>query len=916
MKRRNNGSTPLLEGPTSTSLSTAGLIMLIGLIVFRKFLTFKKLYVFSDIGGDSLYYSLPHLAFWNERFHEGIFSAWSFSIGTGQSVFAMNQWVFDPFNWILFLVKKETFPFLIGYVVLLKSLVSGLFFQAYLRRMGCASYATLVGGVLYAFNGYLILWGQHYNFSTACVCSVFILWALEGWFQKKKWFPLVFSVFATAAWSYYFFFMIAIFVAIYVQFRIAAMGFSWRTWLKENAKVAALSLLGLGLACFTLMPAVYTVMKGSRLAWEIPSLISLASPSYFLTLLSRFYSTHVSMDHPLRHFYDWRNYYEAPNVYTGLLTLLLLPSLWILTRNSRRYLFLCLTVGLLFLSVPFLSGLLNGFSYVSYRWTFLLIPMLLLGAMKALNLLIEGQRLSSTFLMALTITLVAVFSALLALASPIYGWPLTEVWSGFRENFSVILFLVIYLLCLVGIQCPSTKFLAQITLLLMVTLEILVHSNTDVNQRVLLDASYVREHQGIFDHTVAAVTFLNNNDSDFFRIGKSYSGASWNDPIGQYFHGTTSYISLNNSSYLKFLKDREVSYPNLNVTRIPFDRYQLSTLLGVKYHLATRDSDVPFGYRPVATFGKLNLYKNEYSLPIGIAFDFYILEEDLKALSPLEKDEISLEAVVLSSDSPARSRLRRYASLLPEPSCSPFSPLDPSQTLKVRFENLVLIDNHFPRSLEIKTELTDPHLTLPLEHPLSGEFQVDMQITSPKDVTATLWWRQGEGIFLVPRSQYFLVSQGTHRYHIDLGFLDRIDRIRFDLANLPGRYIVRDFTLNFRNTIPNADRYKASVEHLRKEPFRVERKTETEIEGTINTARNKMLVFSIPYGAGWNALVDGKTAIVEKVNSGFSGVELTQGQHRILFSYTQPWLNLGATLSSISLFILMLLGIRFYKSKN
>ncbi|NLN75576.1 MAG: YfhO family protein [Armatimonadetes bacterium] len=73
----------------------------------------------------------------------------------------------------------------------------------------------------------------------------------------------------------------------------------------------------------------------------------------------------------------------------------------------------------------------------------------------------------------------------------------------------------------------------------------------------------------------------------------------------------------------------------------------------------------------------------------------------------------------------------------------------------------------------------------------------------------------------------------------------------------------------------------------------------------IDLEKPKMVFFSVPYGAGWTAFVDGKPAQIEKVNIGFLGLMLPAGQHNIEFRYFPPGLRLGAIVSGVSVIILL-----------
>jgi hypothetical protein len=81
---------------------------------------------------------------------------------------------------------------------------------------------------------------------------------------------------------------------------------------------------------------------------------------------------------------------------------------------------------------------------------------------------------------------------------------------------------------------------------------------------------------------------------------------------------------------------------------------------------------------------------------------------------------------------------------------------------------------------------------------------------------------------------------------------------------------------------------------------------ETRIEGTIRLERQGILLFQMPFDAGWHALADGRTAPVIRVDAGLLGVLLGSGEHSVRLSYRPPLLYTGAsfTLVSLSLFLL------------
>ncbi len=73
-----------------------------------------------------------------------------------------------------------------------------------------------------------------------------------------------------------------------------------------------------------------------------------------------------------------------------------------------------------------------------------------------------------------------------------------------------------------------------------------------------------------------------------------------------------------------------------------------------------------------------------------------------------------------------------------------------------------------------------------------------------------------------------------------------------------------------------------------------------------------LVFFSVPYDAGWKAMVNGKTARVEEVDNGMMAVLCPAGTSSIRFAYTTPGLYLGAAVTggSAAVFALYLLLAR------
>ncbi len=64
-------------------------------------------------------------------------------------------------------------------------------------------------------------------------------------------------------------------------------------------------------------------------------------------------------------------------------------------------------------------------------------------------------------------------------------------------------------------------------------------------------------------------------------------------------------------------------------------------------------------------------------------------------------------------------------------------------------------------------------------------------------------------------------------------------------------------------------------------------------DAVIELEKPEMVFFSVPYEKGWTAQVNGKDAVVERVNVGFMAVRCEAGENTITFTYETPGLRVG-----------------------
>jgi uncharacterized membrane protein YfhO len=73
---------------------------------------------------------------------------------------------------------------------------------------------------------------------------------------------------------------------------------------------------------------------------------------------------------------------------------------------------------------------------------------------------------------------------------------------------------------------------------------------------------------------------------------------------------------------------------------------------------------------------------------------------------------------------------------------------------------------------------------------------------------------------------------------------------------------------------------------------------------TANSAKERLVFFSVPWEKGWSATVNGTPAEIVKVNVGFMAVKVPAGKADVRFSYHTPGLKAGALVTGVSFLLL------------
>lgn len=670
----------------------SGILAVMLLIVFRDYLFMNRLFLFKDIGSDTINTFYPSYVLLSEAAKEGL--SYSFRAGMGAGFGAAgeafaNDWVsaiLNPFRQFLLLWEGKNVAYGLGLAEVLKIFAAGLLFFAYLRTLRLEKITAGFGALLFAFSGFMIGGSGWYQHSYQLLYAALLLFGFEQALIKKRyWVFLLATAMAFRALNPFYMYVFGTFLIIYSVMRVILEKSDTRKALLFYAKIGGMAALAFLINLPFLLQRIDAILSDPRVSGNLSKADRMQSISVFtagdflhnVTALLRFFSNDILGSGRIEErfidgqrflvsdFKGYYNYYEAPMFYIGMISLLLFPQIFVRGTRKERILFgLFFIVWLIPVIFPYFRRAYFLFFGDYYRvFSFFLPFAVLFPALIVFNRTIKDNLLNLRLLWGTAAAL------LLLLYFPYFSESrLSEL--GMRTspvNGNIRLFASFSILALTGllslfVKQPQNRRRWMYAIVLLVIAELLYMADTTVNDRDTVKLSEFESKSGYNDYTMEAVNYLYSIDSSFYRTEKDYASGlavhgSLNDAKVQGYFGTTSYASHQNPYYVDFMQTLEIIAPG-DETSARWStgvrsRALLAVMVNVKYMLSksTEPYFKVFGYDSLHTEGDVTVYRNEFNLPLGYTYDKIIRRSEFEKLPQLQKDISMLRSAVVPDSS-------------------------------------------------------------------------------------------------------------------------------------------------------------------------------------------------------------------------------------------------------------------------
>ncbi|MCL2014006.1 MAG: YfhO family protein [Oscillospiraceae bacterium] len=637
-------------------LKVFAIAIVTAVVVFAPFVIFNRgIFLFY---GD---YNVQQIPFW-QLCHEAVRSGnvfWNFNTDLGSPFIGSYSFyvIGSPFFWLTLPFPNDWIPYIMAPLFVLKFTTAAVLAYAYIKRFVKNRDWAVIGAILYAFSAFNIHNVFFNHFIDVAAVFPLALIAMEEFIVNKRRGAFAVSVAVCALTNYFFFIGQVVFLVAYFIMRCFSPDSKFR--LKYFVLLAAEAVIGVMLAAFMLLPS-FAILTGNYRTEDF----LLGQDILMYDRIQRYahiiQSAFMVPDMP-----SSKNFFpESGSQWASIAAYLPLFGMAgviaFLKDRKRHWLRRLLIICMVTAFIPVLNSLFFALNWSYYaRWFYM--PVLLMALATAMSLdarkpsFESGYKWCIGFILAFTAVIfipanengrlqffrlhetppLAFAAVIIALGSAAAGLIL------FRKFRSI----------------PNAHGKATLAATLVC---VLICSYFQIGQglpNVFSNFEFERDNHAyreiVTDGLEMAKEIAFNEFPDpkqnFYRIDVENDSVNqpmlWGIPTIRAFHSVVSASIMN--FYPQVTVQRDVSSdPDLKL-------YGLRGLFSVKYLFteeeAELENELP-GFKKTQTIGNFDIYENEYFIPPGFTFDYYIETEDFENTLEADRHLVLNKALVLTPE--------------------------------------------------------------------------------------------------------------------------------------------------------------------------------------------------------------------------------------------------------------------------
>ncbi len=813
------------------------------------------------------------------KLHEGgsFIYSWTRSMG-GEYMGIFAYYVSSPFSFLVALFSHSNITEAILLIILLKAGSMGLTMSYYLNESyKTTPLNTMIFSTCYALSGYAVVMANNTMWFDCLIYLPLVTLGIERIIKRGDFKLFVVSLSMCLLTSFYIGYMVCIYVALYFfcYYLASSHRHGNNFWLEDNhffksfGRIILYSGIAIAISAIIILPAYTSLQFGKN---------TFSDPDFSWTQRFDWLDFVVKL---LPGSYDTVRPEGLPFVYCGIITLLLLPIYFITSRiNWRERMMNGVLLSLLLFSfnINALDMMWHGFqkpNWLNYRYSFIFIFLILVCAYKAYSNLQHANFKNVAITGGILVLLVAIIQKL-----------------DFKnvDNFKTVWFSIIA----IGVFCVALYFvyrkkyreMGTAVVLLLVCAELFgagLMNAVALDEDVLMSSrdSYNNYYEAVFP----MVNYVKKYDkSPFYRMEKNFhrqNNGRTNDAMTLNYYGISNSTSTLNKSVIELL--HRYGYAS---------RSHWSQYLG-----GNPVSDAFIGIKYVISNEKIDnqVWNEVHSMDVDDIYKDYIIGTPDKLY--LYENPYALSLAYGSSDKMLNFEITDYESpfYLFNSMAGAIKGYDGDVEL---FKPLYLDDTVFTN---IRTDFSTNHKKFSARS--SGTAKIDYMVS----VNA------GEPVYMYiptdyPRECKLSVNGKFIGYYMGnksdciqyLGIFDEDQMITVTLTLDDEPIYIRNNQDYFFSL--DTELFKDTFSEIAQSNLNITKFEEDFIEGNVTISEGQsLLCTSITFDEGWIVEVDGKKADLIKINDSQIAIKITEGTHKVTFTYRPKCYVYGSVISVIGL---------------
>lgn len=841
-------------------------------------------YSFLGSGSDGTSQMLTFTSFLEKNWENGNFW-WSWNYGIGGDIFSELSYYYTT---SIFFVIRFIIKFILGvdfsnliltvqwklFWSILKQILAmtGMYFFLNCDQEDPKTPWNIIGSVIYGTGIWYLQYSINFDYMTdAIVWLPIVCLGIKRYRKKRKSGILIFSFACMVTNSFYFGYMSCLFIGTFILVDCFEKSITLKMYIQEVMRIVGILILGIGISAVGFLPAVQAFLMSDRQRIEV--------------------------------IYRWLpNLQELIHIFDNLFlrgsSILTLPYCILIVfllrwkkvdfeTKKRTFLFGIWGLGFL---IPAFSSIMNGFSYTTDRWYYILlfavgyvIPVWLRQFDK-----ISSVSIKKTIIL-MTVIIFMFFTR-------------TKRGVIIVSRYEYVCFAVgIFMLLLLVIKkykkIQNKEIYFERVIVGLVVISAIAHNIGYANTSGLK-----LKKETDLDALTYRTSLINGEllaDEEFARISnrsvQNSGGRMENAALLADNKGLSSYNSLINKNTQEWFKRKYNCYFRF-ITPSYFngvgERLFLENALGVKY--ITHGNEIPYGYKEKQLAEGQIVFENQNIVGIDLWYDTILSQTEWELFSIAQRDAAIMQTAVVEENE------RLYLKEKLDDTVKKIS----IEAEDVQYENCKVEGNKLIVSAgETENVFEAQRGKIRIKLPKSqlqnaeGEYLLSMNLSVDE-----------ETVLLTPPYAFYMTVNGkdVFKYRNSYNWTYNLDnysfRINKDTEEIiveltSGEYEIKDIELYF-NSYENLEKWTEERNKYNLQNLKIEK---NRLEGTIQNKEAGILALNVPYTPGWTCYVDGKEEKLLKVNGIFSGIELKKGNHEIKMVFFPPYLKTGFAITIVSI---------------